>query len=105
MDHPALDAAAAIVGHHYPVSIMPVSKNRTFYDNLWTLTQRLWSSEEYSTYSDTNGARCLAKLFNRNYVDANLTAIKRANVSEYHYGVMGIFQMRGAYVGSAIHSD
>ena len=31
-------------------------------------------------------------------LDANLTAIKRANNTEYHYGVMGIWQMRGAYV-------
>ena len=29
-------------------------------------------------------------------LDANLTAIKR-HVTSYHYGVMGIWQMRGAY--------
>lgn len=28
----ALDAAAAIVGHHYPVSSMPVESNRSFYE-------------------------------------------------------------------------
>ena len=31
-------------------------------------------------------------------LDQNLTAIKRVNVTHYHYGVMGIFQMRGAYM-------
>jgi len=31
-------------------------------------------------------------------LDANLTAVKRSNSSVYHYGVMGIFQMRGAYL-------
>ncbi len=31
-------------------------------------------------------------------LDANLTAIKRANVTHYPYGVMGIFQMRAAYL-------
>ena len=30
---------------------------------------------EYSTYSDSNGGRCLAKLVNRNYVDGNFTAL------------------------------
>ena len=30
-------------------------------------------------------------------LDTNLTAIKHANVTHYHYGVMGIWQMRGAY--------
>ena len=30
-------------------------------------------------------------------LDANLTAIKHVNVTSYHYGVMGIWQMRGAY--------
>ena len=30
-------------------------------------------------------------------LDANLTAIKVANATEYHFGVMGIWQMRGAY--------
>ena len=28
-------------------------------------------------------------------LDANLTAVKRSNSSVYHYGVMGIWQMRG----------
>lgn len=31
-------------------------------------------------------------------LDANLTAVKRVNVTDYHYGVMGIWQMRGAYM-------
>lgn len=34
-------------------------------------------------------------------LDANLTAIKHANVTDYHYGVMGIWQMRGAYMEAA----
>lgn len=31
-------------------------------------------------------------------LDANLSVVKQANVTAYHYGVMGIFQMRGAYL-------
>ena len=31
-------------------------------------------------------------------LEANLVTIKRANSSVYHYGVMGIWQMRGAYL-------
>ena len=34
-------------------------------------------------------------------LDANLTAVKRSNSSVYHYGVMGIWQMRGAYMPEA----
>ena len=83
-DDKELSAAADIVGLHYPVSILPVDQeptgpgmNRAYYEQLWALPghQKLWASEEYSTYSDGNGARCLAKLVNRNYVDANLTAL------------------------------
>jgi hypothetical protein len=71
---------ADVVGLHYPVSIMPVAREpstvaKPFYEELWALPQRLWASEEYSTYSDSHGGRCLAKLVNRNYVDANMTAL------------------------------
>ena len=31
-------------------------------------------------------------------LDTRLRAVKRANSSVYHYGVMGIWQMRGAYL-------
>ena len=31
-------------------------------------------------------------------LDTKLKAVKRANSTDYHYGVMGIFQMRGAYL-------
>ena len=31
-------------------------------------------------------------------LDHRLMAVKRSNSSVYHYGVMGIFQMRGAYL-------
>jgi len=31
-------------------------------------------------------------------LDANLSAVKKTNSSVYHYGVMGIWQMRGAYM-------
>jgi len=31
-------------------------------------------------------------------LDLRLRAVKRANASAYHYGVMGIFQMRGTYL-------
>lgn len=70
----ALDEALFAVGFHYPVSIMPAQRNRTFYDGLLKLKQKIWASEEYSTYSDSKGGRCLAKLFNRNYVDAQFTS-------------------------------
>jgi hypothetical protein len=62
------------VGFHYPISILPVQDNASLYAGLWSLPQKLWASEEYSTYSDASGARCLAKLFNRNFVDANFTS-------------------------------
>ena len=77
-----LSKIADVVGLHYPVSIMPVAKEPTgppeqYYQTLWDLPgkQKLWASEEYSTYSDSNGGRCLAKLVNRNYVDGNFTAL------------------------------
>lgn len=71
-----LSAAATAVGFHYPVSILPPRDSQEFYEALWALPgkQKLWASEEYSTYSDSAGGRCLAKLINRNYVDANLSA-------------------------------
>ena len=31
-------------------------------------------------------------------LDANLSTVKRTNTTHYHYGVMGIWQMRGAYL-------
>lgn len=31
-------------------------------------------------------------------LEANLSLVKRANATYYHYGVMGILQMRGAYL-------
>jgi hypothetical protein len=77
-DDPALSAATAAVGLHYPLSIYPAGPaggsdaGATYYRNLSTHLpggQKLWASEEYSTYSDSNGGRCLAKLLNRNYVD------------------------------------
>lgn len=75
-----LSQIADVVGLHYPVSIMPVAEEPSgspsaFYEQMWTLPQKFWASEEYSTYSDSNGGRCLAKLANRNYVDGNLTAL------------------------------
>jgi hypothetical protein len=77
-----ISQVADVVGLHYPVSIMPVAHEPSnaasqYYKELWDLPgkQKLWASEDYSTYSDSNGGRCLAKLVNRNYVDANLTAL------------------------------
>ena len=75
-----ISKVARVVGLHYPVSIMPVAHEPSaaaspYYEELWGLPQKLWASEEYSTYSDSNGGRCLAKLANRNYVDGNMTAL------------------------------
>jgi hypothetical protein len=75
-----ISKVADVVGLHYPVSIMPVAREPSttanpYYEELWALPQKLWASEEYSTYSDSHGGRCLAKLVNRNYVDGNMTAL------------------------------
>ncbi len=73
-----LSSAAAAIGLHYPNSIMPgrLSSSQAYYRNLSSLPdgQKLWSSEEFSTPATQSGSRCLAKLFNRNFIDANLTS-------------------------------
>ena len=72
----SLSEAAAAVGLHYPNSIMPGRTSPDYYRNLSSLPgkQKLWSSEEFSTPATKAGARCLAKLISRNFVDANLTS-------------------------------
>ena len=73
-----LSASAAAIGLHYPNSIMParLPASQPYYRNLSSLPdgQRLWSSEEFSTPATQSGSRCLAKLFNRNFIDGNLTS-------------------------------
>lgn len=73
-----LNASASVIGLHYPNSILPArtSKiNRDYYETLSALPGKLlWSSEEMSTPATQGGSQCLAKLLNRNYVDANLTS-------------------------------
>ena len=51
-----------------------MSANESLWRGLWSLGKPLWASEDYSTYSDSIGGKCLAKLFNRNWVDGNITA-------------------------------
>jgi len=70
---PAL-SAADVVSLHYATSESPPAANATLWDKFWSLKKPLWSSEDYSTYSDADGGRCLSKLFSRNWVDANITA-------------------------------
>ena len=72
-----LNASASVIGLHYPNSIMPgrVASHRAYYETLSSLPgKRLWSSEEMSTPATQSGSRCLAKLINRNFIDANLTS-------------------------------
>jgi hypothetical protein len=71
---PKLDAATAIVGLHYASTESPPALNTSRWQSFWALEKPLWASEDYSTYSDSVGGKCLAKLFNRNFVDANITA-------------------------------
>jgi len=59
---------------HYGTTESPVSANESLWRGLWSLGKPLWASEDYSTYSDSIGGKCLAKLFNRNWVDGNITA-------------------------------
>eukprot|EP01052_Picozoa_sp_SAG31_P044838 SAG31_NODE_7963_length_1554_cov_1.757388_1_plen_467_part_01 len=71
---PELEAATAIVALHYASSESPPALNASRWKKFWGLEKPLWASEDYSTYSDSAGGKCLAKLFNRNFVDANITA-------------------------------
>eukprot|EP01050_Picozoa_sp_SAG11_P001513 SAG11_NODE_65_length_18798_cov_11.881224_12_plen_762_part_00 len=71
---PALDAATSMVALHYATEESSPFLNISRWRNFWSLKQPLWATEDYSSYSDSQGGRCLAKLFNRNYVDANITA-------------------------------
>jgi galactosylceramidase len=66
--------ATDIVALHYATSESPPSLNLTRWNHFWALNKSLWASEDYSTYSDATGGKCLAKLFNRNWVDGNITA-------------------------------
>ncbi len=69
-------ATAGAVGLHYPNSILPARLNPEYYRDLSSLPdrQKFWSSEEFSTPATQSGGRCLAKLFNRNFLDGNLTS-------------------------------
>jgi hypothetical protein len=71
---PKLEAAAAIVAMHYATTESNPVLNVSRWERFWDLEKPLWASEDYSTYSDSTGGKCLAKIFNRNYVDANITA-------------------------------
>jgi hypothetical protein len=71
---PKLEAATSIVALHYATTESNPVLNVSRWERFWDLKRPLWASEDYSTYSDTVGGKCLAKIFNRNYVDANITA-------------------------------
>eukprot|EP00756_Hemistasia_phaeocysticola_P049603 Hpha_TRINITY_DN24121_c0_g1::TRINITY_DN24121_c0_g1_i1::g.9830::m.9830/K01202/GALC; galactosylceramidase len=68
----SLNAATYAMGFHYPMSILPPTKSE-WWGPVEKLSQKRWASEDYSTFTDSNGARCLAKLINRNFIDAGLT--------------------------------
>lgn len=55
----SLSGATAVVGLHYPNSILPANLNKEFYSNLTNLPgrQKLWASEEFSTMADGNAQR------------------------------------------------
>ena len=71
---PKLEAATSIVALHYATTESNPVLNVSRWERFWDLKKPLWASEDYSTYSDTVGGKCLAKIFNRNYVDANITS-------------------------------
>eukprot|EP00026_Physarum_polycephalum_P004247 Phypoly_transcript_04264.p1 GENE.Phypoly_transcript_04264~~Phypoly_transcript_04264.p1 ORF type:complete len:644 (+),score=82.58 Phypoly_transcript_04264:225-2156(+) len=55
-----------VVGVHYPGTTSPT--------NALLLGIPLWSAEDYSTYSDSTGGGCWARLLNQNYVNGFMTS-------------------------------
>eukprot|EP01052_Picozoa_sp_SAG31_P037853 SAG31_NODE_4956_length_2836_cov_1.271830_1_plen_610_part_00 len=52
-----------------------LERSKAYYQTLSSIPgKKLWSSEEMSTPATAGGSRCLAKLLNRNFIDANLTS-------------------------------
>ncbi len=61
----AFNEAVAVVGVHYPGYISPAAAK--------SLNKPLWSSEDGPWRGDWEGARSLAKLYNRNYIQGRMT--------------------------------
>lgn len=58
--------AVSIIGVHYP--------GTTSTSKAQSCKKTLWSSEDYSTYSDSVGGGCWARILNQNYVNGYMTA-------------------------------
>ena len=63
---PVLMDAIGAIGAHYPGTHSSSEAEQT--------GKPLWASEDDSTYANTVGAQCWARVINNNYVEGNMTA-------------------------------
>jgi len=70
-------AAVDVIGCHYPGTITTADSVKT--------GKPLWSSEDYSTYSNNVGAGCWARILNQNYVNGYMTSTISWNLIASYY--------------------
>jgi len=67
----------AIVGVHYPGTTSPT--------NAQQIGNPLWASEDYSTFADSTGGGCWARILNQNYVNGYMTSTISWNLIASYY--------------------
>eukprot|EP00026_Physarum_polycephalum_P003123 Phypoly_transcript_03132.p1 GENE.Phypoly_transcript_03132~~Phypoly_transcript_03132.p1 ORF type:complete len:773 (+),score=122.26 Phypoly_transcript_03132:204-2522(+) len=67
----------AIIGVHYPGTTSPTAAQQ--------LGNPLWASEDYSTYADSTGGGCWARILNQNYVNGYMTSTISWNLVASYY--------------------
>ncbi|KAH0620445.1 hypothetical protein JD844_020904 [Phrynosoma platyrhinos] len=72
-----LREAVDIIGAHYP--------GTTTVLNALLTHKKLWSSEDYSTFNNEEGAGCWARILNQNFVNGNMTATIAWNLVASYY--------------------
>lgn len=67
----------AVVGVHYPGTTSPTDAQQ--------LGNPLWASEDYSTFADSTGGGCWARILNQNYVNGYMTSTISWNLIASYY--------------------
>ena len=77
MADPELANAIGVIGAHYPGTMSTKEAVKT--------GKQLWSSEDYSTFSDNVGGGCWARILNKNHVNGNMSATIAWNLIASYY--------------------
>ena len=83
---PALDAAVAVIGKHYPSTVSGEAAKLT--------GKPLWASEDYAANSQGAGGRCEARILNQNWVNGLMTATVAWNLITSYYSWTGLGDAR-----------